>query len=74
MPQAPEELRHEWACDSTAISYLEKRGFTLNRDWTWYKEGQALDNLTPKEFRAILYLIQEWDFGGLRPQPGTPAP
>lgn len=74
MPQATQDLRDEWheGGDAAAIGYLEGEGFTLNRDWTWQPPaGKPV--LDKKAYRAIDYLIQEWDFGGLAFEPGLPA-
>lgn len=67
MPQASEELRAEWpGWDAEAIAYLESRGYTLERDWTWthptIKTHEAMEQ---REWSALVYLIHEWDFGGL---------
>lgn len=67
MPQASSELNEEWdgPDDSTAIAYLEKRGYRLTRGWRWVKP--APDHVpTDKEQRAIQFLIDEWDMGSIR--------
>lgn len=66
MPQTTPERRARWpGWDSQAMEYLEGQGFHLNRDWTWTSPSKE-HKLEEKEEDAILYLIQEWDFGGLR--------
>lgn len=63
MPQATEELREEWHSDGNALDFLYERGFVLLKSWEWVKpEGHEL---TEKEQRAVLYLIEEWDYGGI---------
>ena len=69
MPQAIDELRREWwpADDptgiDTAIGYLRARGYTLSvHEGGWSGPGREP---TDKEQRAIRYLMDEWDFGGL---------
>lgn len=67
MPQATDELRAEWNGpeDATAMQFLKEAGFTLQRDWTWKREGATWENITDKERSAMTFLFQEWDFGGL---------
>ena len=44
------------------MDYLEAQGFVLGRDWCWrHPENREA---TEKEADAIIYLIEEWDFGG----------
>ena len=74
MPSTSSERAARWPeGDRQAIDYLKGHGFVLTREWFWklppgrYKEdGTPLgDNpLTEKEHDAIMYLIEEWDFGG----------
>ena len=67
MPSSTPELCAEWhGPDSQyAMDFLKRRGFTLNPDWTWYPPNGR--EPTDKELRAIDFLFQEWDFGGLAP-------
>lgn len=80
MPSGPPELHEKWSnyytdyedermllCgDINACRYLKEQGFTLNRDWTWYHPKRPdLESLTEEEWSAIIYLIQEWDYGSL---------
>jgi hypothetical protein len=66
MPQASEELRSYWGGvdDEPAISHLEDAGFILTPHWTWIKPNPDY-SLTERDRKAILFLIEEWDFGGL---------
>lgn len=63
MPQTTPERAARWpGGDSQAIEFLEKRGFTLFRDWVWRRpDDRVADEI---ETDAIRYLIEEWDFGG----------
>lgn len=65
MPQTTPERAARWpGGDQQAIAFLRKWGYILNRDWTWsHIKGHVP---TQMEEDAILYLIEEWDFGGLR--------
>lgn len=63
MPQTSPERRSRWT-DETAIEFLKSRGFKLGRDWHWrMPEGRI--EVTEREDDAIIYLIEEWDFGGV---------
>src|SRR5947207_761955 len=63
MPSATLTLQREWQNDAVAIAYLKERGYVLTRRWEWIKpKGHAP---TKKELRAIDYMFQEWDFGGI---------
>ena len=71
MPSTTPERAARWKDDGDAIKFLEGRGFKLNRQWNWealasYKK--LIDgsyDLSFMEEDAIIYLIEEWDFGGL---------
>lgn len=63
MPAAPDHLRKRWRNDAFAIRFLERRGYTLNRDWSWTGPGRPA---TPDEDSALDYLFLEWDFGDVR--------
>ncbi len=65
MPQTTPERAARWpGMDSEAVKFLEGQGYVLRRDWYWMRPNP--DHLvTDVEEDAILYLIQEWDFGGL---------
>jgi hypothetical protein len=66
MPQASAELR-EWiitnygSLDSGDIEQeLERRGFTLGKDWCW-RRGRVPD---ANDWKLINFLVEEWDYGG----------
>jgi len=65
MPQASEDLRREWGdgtnTDQKAVKFLEARGYKLGRDWRWESPHKPSE----EEIRAICYLIDEWDYGGI---------
>lgn len=66
MPQATEELRKRWDGPSEfkAMNHLYMRGFKLTPQWEWTAPPGV--QVTEEDRSAILFLIQEWDFGGLR--------
>lgn len=67
MPQATPELRAAWpGGDKEALNYLHAHGYRLDRRWAWerpYPEHVP----TEREWSAIRFLIDEWDFDGLKP-------
>jgi len=73
MPQATASLTEEWngPDDGTAIEYLEGRGFVLTRDFHWVPTAGHV--ISDKDRRAVIFLIQEWDFGGII-EPQSPVP
>lgn len=67
MPQATEELRKKWGGehgigDDKATNFLESQGYILTRDWLWIIPNDHI--VTDEEALAVMFLIQEWDFGG----------
>lgn len=74
MPTASNELRRIWhnvvsknvpyAGDHLAMTHLERKGWRLKKDWTWITP-HATYVPTAADISAIMYLIQEWDFGGI---------
>lgn len=65
MPQTTPERAARWpGMDSEAMEYLIGQRFRLTKTWNWIKPTLN-HTLTYREEDAILYLIQEWDFGGL---------
>lgn len=69
MPQATTRLTKEWKGPSEhfAIGYLERRGYVLSSDWMWIIPKGVTP--TPKDRRAVMFLFQEWDFGGFKNDP-----
>lgn len=72
MPRTTPERAARWpGLDGEAIAYLQANGWVLHRDYTWsHPEDRPI---LPREMDAILYLLEEWDFGGLRISPEDPA-
>ena len=70
MPQTTPERRARWRSIEKAIGFLRRRGYTLRPDWMWDKPTGHM--ITSQEIDALLYLIEEWDFGGVAEsdQPG----
>lgn len=66
MPSASEELRAEWGEDggvgeSKAVAFLWASGWHCSDTFLWSKPRDRKP--TEKEWRALDFLIQEWDFG-----------
>lgn len=65
MPQASKELRDEWpGWDTQAINHLRDRGYRLTRSADWVSPP-GNHEVTERDWSAIQYLIDEWDYGGL---------
>lgn len=64
MPSTTQERFDRWpGMDAEACSFLESEGFELDySDWCWSKSGNP--ELTERQLDAMLYLIEEWDYGG----------
>jgi len=65
MPSATKELQDKWGDDSNAIQFLEAAGFVLNREFDW-TAPKPISEMTKEEWSAVMYLITEWDYGGVR--------
>ena len=63
MPQTTPERRARWGTSEKAIAFLKRRGYSLRPDWMW--EMPTGHMIASQEQDAILYLIEEWDFGGV---------
>lgn len=64
MPQTSAERAARWpGHDTEAIDFLVDRGFLLLYDWTWRRPEPGRPH-SPRELDALVYLIEEWDFGG----------
>jgi hypothetical protein len=77
MPQATDELRAYWGGvdDSPALEHLGRAGYILNRDWTWTPpKGVTLTNMPERDYFAMVFLIQEWDYGGISALPPPAKP
>lgn len=74
MPQADEGLRGRIRTRFGSIDtsgpekYLKDAGYELARSWTWSKSGVTeLRDMSRDEFECLLFLVHEWDYGGLTP-------
>lgn len=75
MPQASEELRQMMVdfgfgdpVDENAVTaFLESAGYKLDRGWCWIPKQcvSTYSDMTTKEYACLLYLVHEWDYGGL---------
>lgn len=70
MPQASDEARAEWSGpnDETALAYLEARGYVLDPEWCWRPPTKGWKP-TDKDWSAMRFLVEEWDYGGYDPEP-----
>lgn len=73
MPQASDELRalmKDWFGDdidtSGPIRALTLRGYTLGEDFVWDPPTKS-HTISWVEYQLIVFLMDEWDFGGIRP-------
>jgi len=56
----------EFKHDSTASAFLEEKGYKLTPQWLWIPpNGITLQTMPEEDYRHLLYLIEEWDYGGL---------
>lgn len=60
MPQASEELRAMWEDDNAALAYLASRGIKARANVILVIPFGHL--LSQRDFDAIEYMIEEWDF------------
>ncbi len=74
MPQASQELTDRMIerfgedryLEEGPIQFLKDAGYTLSRSWEWKKEGiNSLNDMTRDEFECLMFLVHEWDYGGL---------
>ena len=63
MPQTTPERAARWESDMNAMAFLKSAGFELHRDWVWRHPERKTP--TEQELDAAIYLIEEWDFGGI---------
>ena len=62
MPESTPERRATWHSDDVAMRFLTAHGLMLDSTWCWFSHDDR--RLTDDEADAVLYLIEEWDFGG----------
>lgn len=74
MPSASNELHNEMQRlfgnpidDNEPIEFLRAAGYVLLRGFTWQGKPGVTDysQMTQDEYTCLLFLVQEWDFGGL---------
>jgi hypothetical protein len=64
MPQTSDERRARWpGKDSEALSFLYSQGYEMTREWEWIPPKREP---TEREIDAIDYLVEEWDYGGIK--------
>lgn len=70
MPTAPDDLRDKmikWFGNIDLfgpVAFLRSRGYTLTEDWYWQLPVPA-HTISKEEFECMIFLQQEWDYGGL---------
>ena len=71
MPSATEALRAKWGGGADhdsriekAAHYLTQRGYLLMEDYHWELPSRG-HVPTEEECSAVLYMMQEWDYGSL---------
>jgi hypothetical protein len=76
MPQASDYLRKQMRKMFGNIGvggpsrFLEERGFTLTPLWNWTKPGETdFYQLSLDEQSCIVFLMDEWDYGGFQSAP-----
>lgn len=74
MPQASDSLRAEMrkrfdgSIDSAGpVEFLTGKGYVLTQDFQWKPRSgvSSLGGMARDEFDCLLFLVHEWDFGGL---------
>jgi hypothetical protein len=72
MPQTTPELRAKFpGFDAQACTYLKSQGYILTRQWEWVKPREEV---TDDEWDALVYLVEEWDYGLFCSRMNTPPP
>lgn len=75
MPSASTELQEKMReyygspiDDAGPTKWLKSQGFSLTGDWCWEPPARvtSYDALSEQEWLTIKFLIDEWDFGGLK--------
>ena len=69
MPSTTAERAARWpGMDSQACEYLKKQGYTRTLGFCWCLPPPVdgcKHKITLKEDDAIIYLVEEWDYGGV---------
>lgn len=65
MPSTTPERAARWPdYDQEAIQYLRKKGWELTHGFEWRHSEGRIPEVGSREEDAMIYLIEEWDFGG----------
>lgn len=71
MPQSSPEMRllmYKWfgdeVDDTGPMNFLVSRGYELTSRWLW-KPPVPSHTVSAEEWKCMVFLIEEWDFGGL---------
>ena len=52
--------------DNIAVQFLKSHGYKRTKHWEWIPpNGVNLQTMHQDDYLHMLYLIEEWDFGGL---------
>lgn len=74
MPQASPELQEQMRqrfgdaiSEEGPTKYLQDAGYKLTRHWFWEPKPGITQyrEMTCDEFDCLLFLVHEWDYGGL---------
>lgn len=67
MPSGSPTRHTRWGDDSNAVAYLQRQGYVLNRNWLWEPPPRikSWSDVAVLEEDAVIYLIEEWDYGGV---------
>ena len=65
MPQTTPERSARWpGMDRQATNYLKDKGYRLTSTFRWESPTDDYE-VTEEEEDAMIYLIEEWDYGGI---------
>lgn len=71
LPSTTPERAARWpGGDEEALRFLKDAGFELGKDWNWRHPDDVpwrSRDLTEREADAMIYLQEEWDYGGYVP-------
>lgn len=70
MPQASDAQRRRWGGrhgvgEDKAEGFLKSRGYVLTRQWYWTLPKPD-HYVTAEEADAMQFLMDEWDYGGIK--------
>ena len=61
MPTSTPERQKRWKTDTKALEFLKAGGVLMDKTFYFYTDNDR--TLTDDEADAILYMIEEWDYG-----------